>query len=168
MNSRQALAGMFQIFAVFLLFGAGFFFTCIPFRPELAVRLSEYIATRPDLCIWTGISFFCLSLLFSFGFYAATKGRYLLLNLGGNLVRIDSKIVHQTIAPSLNKQFAKAIRLHDVEIMQGNHLELRVMMDLLEPKEQKKLLLEAEAHLIQILSEKFGYHKKFTLQVLQA
>lgn len=165
MTPRQALAGMLQIFAVFSFFVAGIFFTCLPYNLELCLKLANYLTERSDLCTWIGLSFFGLTILFTLGFYAATRGRYLLLRLGGNLVRIDVNILQKTIAPVLAKQFT-GIRLSDVEIIRGQHLELRAYLDPLEPKEKEKLLLNVERHLTKLLSERFGYHIPFTLQIL--
>lgn len=165
MNLRQALAGMLQIFSVFVFFGAGFFFTCLPFSPHLRIFLADTLRDRPDLYTWTGLGFFAMAFLLVFGFYAASRGRYLLLRMGGSLVRVDAKILYKSIGFLMEKQFSSAIRLNDVEIIRGKHLELRVLVDPMEKKEKEQLLLEVEKQLARHLSERFGYHSKFTLQV---
>jgi hypothetical protein len=158
---------MLQLFTVFAFFAAGFFFTCLPFSTQLRLSLSDKLAQRPELCTFTGLCFFGLAFLFALGFYAATRGRYLLLNLGSNTVRVDSKILHTTIVGLFEKQFSTAIRLSDVDIVREKHLELRVFVEPMEEKEQVKFLAEVERHLVILLFERFGYRNRFTMQILK-
>jgi hypothetical protein len=157
---------MLQMFAVFSFFGAGIFFACLPFRPELRHLLAHNLVNKPELCTWAGISFFGVAALFAIGFYASTRGRYLTLRLGANLTRIDAKILHRTIGNHLQKQFATAIQLNNVGIIRDKHLELQVQMAPMEETAKDQLLADVEVHLAKLLSERFGYHAPFTMQIL--
>ena len=168
MNPRQALAGMLQIFAVFSFFVAGIFFTCLPFSPHLRIALANHLTSHPELCTWTGVCFFGLAIFFAFGFYAAARGRYLLLKLGTNLVRIDTKVLHRTIGTHMDKQFASAIRLSNVGVVRERHLELQVLLAPMEEEAKDKLLVDVEVQLAKLLSERFGYHTPFTMQILDS
>lgn len=168
MTPRQAVAGLLQIMAVFFLFGAGFFFTCLPLHHELRLKLIDFLTTRPDLCIKVGLFFFFLALIFSFGFYAGARGKYLLLRCGSNIAQVDSTILHKTISLLFENQFSSVLRLSAVDIVGGHYLELRVFMAPLEPKERDKLLRAAETALTKLLFERFGYNQRLTVQVVES
>ena len=116
MSLKQALAGLLQTFAVFAFFGAGFFFTSLPFAPEVRLLLADFLRDRPDLCTFVGICFLGVAVLFLFGFLAATRGRHLTLKMG---VKTDAKVVQKTLAPLLLKQ---KIRLDSVDILRGRSM----------------------------------------------
>lgn len=163
MTLRQAFAGMLQFFAVLALLGVGLFLVALFFLPELCFSVERMLQTKPDRIAMIGVCFIGFSWLLCLGFLSVFKAKILLLRLGTS---VDVKLIRQTVAPLLQKQFGPRIRLRDVQILKGKELSLGVQLGPMNDEEREELLLEAEQHLKTLLSERFGYRKAFTMQAM--
>ena len=156
---------MMQLFAVLLFFSIGFISVCLPFSLSFRYRLVQILLVDTNVLIWIGLGFFGLTLLFTFGFFGLSRGRFLLLHMGENRAEVDIPLLRQMIQPLLQKQFASRILLTDVEVFKSRHLQIGLSLVPMEGKEKELLLLSAEHHLRELLAERFNYRSPFTVQV---
>ena len=166
MTIRQALAAVLQLFVVFTFFGFGFVLVCLPFAPETRILLADALLNEPDLWSFLGIGCFALAFLCALGFYALSRGRFLVLQMGKHVLAMDETVLRETIEPSLSRVFAEKLSLDHVEIVRRRDLEIGVSLSPMDEEEREKLLLEAEQHLETLLRERFGYRRPFKVQVL--
>lgn len=162
---RQALAGMMQLFAIFVFFAIGFVCVCLPFSPPLRLKLVHILLEDSDCLVWMGLGFFSLTFLLTMGFYGLSKGRFLLLKMGELVTEVDVKILKKTIPPFLSKQFAARVLLIDLDVFKNQELRIGLSIAPMEAKEKEKTLLDAERHLQTLLSERFGYRRPFIVQL---
>lgn len=167
MSPRQALTSALHLFVVFFAFAAALFFVCLPYLPELQVRVSDLILYRAEACTGIGLGLFVLTFLLSLGFYALNGGTFLRINMGRHLVEIDSKVIRSTIEDCLKKQCSEKIVLQDLEIIWDRSIEISARIDSMKPEEKKQALARMEAELSALLRKRFGYKRPFILNLAQ-
>jgi hypothetical protein len=160
---RQALAGMMQLFAVFAFFAIGFACVSLPFSEHLRYRIISILLEDIDFAVWIGLGFFLLTFLLICGFYGAGKGRFLLLRMGELMTEVDVNVVKKTISSQFAKQFSSRVLLTDVQVFK--YRELQISLAIAPMEEKEKILLEAEDQLRDLLANRFGYRRPFTVQV---
>jgi len=162
---RQAITGMMQLFSVFAFFAIGFVCISLPFFEPLRLRLLHILLEETRLQICIGIGFVLLAFFLTAGFYGLSKGKFLLLRMGGLTTEVDIKLLKKAISPILSKHFPSLVFLTDLEICKNQQLRIGLSIAPMEAKEKEKTLLEAERQLQTLLSERFGYCRPFTVQL---
>jgi len=161
MTLRQAVTGLFQLCAFLFSLGSGLFLVCLYFFPHLALFVGHALEARAHLFAIVGCSVIGFSLLLGMWCFYVGRGRVLLLRMGTS---VDVKLLRQSIAPLLHKQFGDRIALSDVQIFRGKELSIGLRVS---PENRDALLGEAEKCLQGFLIERFGFNRSFLVQVIE-
>ncbi len=163
---RQAIASALQAFAVFLFVVAAGFLLALPYVPKLRFILSDALLNRPEALTQAGLGLLGLSLLFLIGFYAGSRGYYLVIRMGKHTLAVDEKILLHTVSAELEKKFASKLQLQQVDIVRGRHIAFGMKLEPMGDEESDQILSQTEEHVGTLLRERFGYRRPFTVKIL--
>src|SRR5690348_12133650 len=127
MSPRQALVSALHLFVVFSFFMGGFFFTALPYLPQLRADIADLLSHQSEQCTLIGLGFFLASLLLLLGFYALNRGRFLHIRMGENSAEVDPDLIRQTLEACFKTHYPKAIYLREVEV-NGAELEIGISL----------------------------------------
>lgn len=161
MSLRQAVTGFLQLCAFLFSLGTGLFLIALCFFPHLALTVGYALETKSPIFATVGCSVIGFSLLLGMWFLYVSRGQVLLLRMGTS---VDVKLLRQSIAPILHKQFGDRIALRDVQIFRGKELSIGLRIG---TENREALLVEAETCLQGLLIERFGFKRSFLVQVTE-
>jgi hypothetical protein len=159
MTLRQAVTGFLQLCAFLFSLATGAFLVCLWCLPHLALSVNHALETQSNAFAMIGCCVLGFSLLLGMWFLYVSRGRVLLLRMGTS---VDVKLLRQSIAPLLERQFGDRIALRDVQIFRGKELSIGLCIG---PENREALLSEAETCLQGFLIERFGFKRPFLVQV---
>lgn len=164
MSLKGAIASALQFLVVFALFLLGLFFIMLPSLPLTRMEIIEFLSTRYQTCTQIGLGIFFVGFLFLLGFYAANRGKYLVIKMG---ISLDLKVIRQAVHTCFAKQFPKKISLKEVKIGSKSELEFKVHTPITNEAEREELYIQVEKQLGILLKERFRSSKPFYLIVNQ-
>lgn len=162
---KRAVAAILQAFAVFVFFAIGFCSILLPQLPEARIQVAHLLFNQPTIFTWIGVGFFSLALLFFLGFYGVSRGRFLRIQMGGNLTDVKVGLIRQTLEECFKAHFPKKISLEEIDLISGQKLEIAIRLPPLEEAEREALFFSVEERIELLLKEKFGYSHPFHLIV---
>ena len=166
MSLRRALASLLYLLVVSTFFSAGLFFVSLPYLPDVRLQLEFYLLHSFEIFTLIGFGFLAAAVFFFFGFYALSRGRYLVIKMGGGNAEVNKRLIQLTIEEWLRTHFSKKLSLINLEIIRGHQLEIGVQLHCThEQKEEEKLLQRVEQEFQTLLGQRFGYTKPFYLVV---
>jgi hypothetical protein len=158
MTLFQGLRAALHLCCIFLFCAVGLFLVGLSFAPEIRLRALERLFYHPEPCLWGGIAFLGVGVLYAFGLWLAQKGGYWCLKMGRHRAEISVSILKESVEELLKKHFPQI----EVDIVRRKQLEIAVLI----PGEKTLDQFEAvEKPLSEMLKEKFGYTDSFSLIV---
>jgi hypothetical protein len=164
MNPRKAMISVLQLFAGFSFFGGAVFFYSLPFLPKVRLKISDALLVNPSVCHPLATTLMIASFVLIGGFYFLSRGWYLSIVMGKNIISVDPQTIHKTLEECLNDQFSGQITLSDLSLCRSGKLEVEVTVVSGETFTEERFSV-LQKQLAALLDKKFGYSKPFVCVV---
>jgi hypothetical protein len=160
---KRALLSTLHLFALALSFGIALFFLFLPEALKLRLRLSDLLVRHPE--VFRPIGFAALGVAFALliGLYAANRGRFLFLRMGGHAASIDPHLLQETLERYISTHFSGSVVLAEAEVNRGKRIEISILFKSVDEGEREEIFCSLEKHLAPLLQERFGYTSPFVI-----
>lgn len=158
MSFRAMLLGSLHFLVLVVFFSFSLLNLALPRLTLLREKIAQALLNHPESFTKVGIGSLLLTFLLFSAFYFLHRGRYLVIRMG---IEANVKVVRRAIERCFESQFAKKIKLQDVEVGDGSELELKIMLAPCKEEEREALFHAVEKALAPLLKERFGYSKPF-------
>jgi len=165
MRLREAVVSALHLLVVGSFFALAFFLFFLPSRPDWRSIGAKWLLDQPEQFYLVGAFFASAACLFTLGFYAIGRGRFLRLLMKPHVAMVDVKLLKEVIEDCFRVHFPKYVRGADIAIAAKQRLDVAVDVLPLEASRQLRLMRDMEKQLCYLLRERFGYTRPFTLSI---